>query len=291
MTTPAEFRRLANVYVATTVVMVGILLVWNASLAIDQFRQHQAELTERSAHAAADEIAVLVEGYRRSLQIFADENQELIGSVARWPQDIDTYTVLKNKIARYFPEQFSFTLADREGQTLLYGLEAQIGEACRVDIHSFASGMEDNPVYVHRGGGKDKEHFDIMSIWQNEQSEREVLFVSFRTDSLERILEHTEVAGHRIALVLKKQPTHVDVTTAANWPLFLPDRKISAVQREKVSQFVEIPGTGWAVSILPDEKLYPETYRSILVQSLLVFVCVLLITLIMRMMLLDDQIK
>lgn len=265
MTTPAEFRRLANVYVATTVVMVGILLVWNASVGISRFQQHQAELTERSALAAANEIALLVEGYRRSLQIFADENRELIDNVARWPQDMATYTLLKNKIVRYFPEQFSFTLADREGQTLLYGLEAQIGEACRVDIHAFASGMEDNPVHVHRGGGEDKEHFDIMSAWQNEQSEPGVLFVSFHTDSIERILEHTEVAGHRIALVLKKKPAHVDVTTAANWPLFSPDRKMTSVQQKHVSRFVDIPGTGWAVVILPDKKLYSETYRSILI--------------------------
>lgn len=291
MTKSEEFRRLANVYVATTVAMVGILLIWNISMSISLFKSHQSELAERSIHAAADEIELLINGYRRSLQIFADENRETINSVALWPQDIDSYTILKNKISRYFPEHFAFTLANQDGYTLLYGFERQIGDACRADIHSFTAGVGDNQVYVHRGAGEDKKHFDIMSIWQGTATYREVMFVSFRTGSLERILGNTEVAGHHIALVLSDQPDRIDLTTPQNHLVFSEDRVLTPDEQERVTGSLQIPGTRWNVVILPNEQLYSETYRSIVVQSLLIFVGFLLISLIMRMMLLDDQVK
>ena len=260
-------------------------------MSINLFKSHQSELAERSIHAAANEIELLIDGYRRSLQIFADENRETINSVALWPQDIDSYTILKNKISRYFPEHFAFTLANQDGYTLLYGFERQIGDACRADIHSFTTGIGDNQVYVHRGAGEDKKHFDIMSIWQGTAAYREVMFVSFQTGSLERILGNTEVAGHHIALVLRDQPDRIDLTTPQNRLVFSEDGVLTPDEQERITSALQIPGTRWNVVILPNEQLYSETYRSIVVQSLLIFVGFLLISLIMRMMLLDDQVK
>ena len=99
-------RKLANELIMVCLVMVGLLLVWNASQRIANFNDRQLELAEHSVKAAASEIGLFIKGYERAVKIFAEENNFFLNTLELWPQDMESYSLLQKKIDRYFPENF-----------------------------------------------------------------------------------------------------------------------------------------------------------------------------------------
>ena len=56
-------------------VMVGLLLVWNASQRIANFNDRQLELAEHSVKAAASEVGLFIRGYERAVRYLRGRKQ------------------------------------------------------------------------------------------------------------------------------------------------------------------------------------------------------------------------
>lgn len=289
VTKTGTLRKLANIFFIVCMSMVSVLLVWIVLLRLDNYDSRQTELEERSIKAAATEVNLLIKGYQRSIRIFADENKQLLASLAAWPQDIDQYTLLENKITKYFPEHFTFTLSNLEGSTLLEGFEGMVGERCRRDIHTFLSSNGQSNVHIHKGPEGVPLHFDIMAPWSADTSPSGVFFVSFKTDTLERMLDDTRVAGFRTMLVRQDDPEVVDMISQGGNIQPVSDTTIHPVDTNRFTLSIPIDGTLWDIVILPDDNRRSRIYRSILTQALLLFAGFLVVSLIMRMMLLDEE--
>jgi len=283
-----DSKRLANELIMVGLVMVGLLLVWSASQRIINFNARQMELAEHSVKAAASEVELLVRGYQRAVNIFAEENKFFLNTLELWPQDMESYSLLQEKIDRYFPEHFTFTLADSNGRTLLEGFEGLIGELCRQDIRAFSAAEGAYSIHRHEGPDGKQWHLDIMTYWQGSTSDKAVFFISFKMNRLERILENTQVPGHRLMLVRQDMPGQIDVTAPGNRAMLPADGRLDANAQRRISYSVPVPGVGWNVEILPDNTLYSQAHRSILIQTLLVFAGFIIISVIMRMILLDE---
>jgi len=282
-------KRLANELIMVSLVMVGLLLVWNASQQIVNFDERQRELAEHSVRAAASEVELFVRGYQRAVDIFAEENRFFLSTLELWPQDIEGYSLLQEKISRYFPEHLAFTLADSNGATLLEGFEEKVGKSCRQDIRSFSANKGEYGVCQHQAPTGEYRHFDIMSYWQGSESDHAIFFISFRMDRMEAILENTQVQGHQLMLVREGQPGHVEVTAASNRKFLPVDGELDEVTLRRVSSSLPVPGTQWNLIILPNNTLYSQAHRSILVQTMLMFIGFLMVSFVMRMILLDGE--
>jgi hypothetical protein len=282
-------RKLANELIMVCLVMVGLLLIWSASQRIVNFNDRQQELAEHSVKAAASEVELLVKGYQRAVKIFTEENKSFLGKLELWPQDMESYSLLQEKIDRYFPEHLTFTLADSNGRTLLEGFEGLVGERCRNDIRAFSSGDWGHSIHRHQGLTGQQPHFDVMSYWRGSKSDKAVFFISFRMDSLERVLKNTQVPGHQLMLVPRDMPGQIDATPPGNREKLSAGGQLGADELRHIRYSLPVPGTGWNVQILPDNALYSQTHRSILIQTLLVFAGFIIISVIMRMILLDEE--
>lgn len=282
-------RKLANELIMVCLVMVGLLLIWSASQRIVNFNDRQLELAEHSVKAAASEVELLVKGYQRAVNIFTEENRFFLNTLELWPQDMENYSLLQEKIDRYFPEHLTFTLADSSGRTLLEGFEGLVGERCRKDIRAFSSGEGVHSIRRHRGLTGQQPHFDIMSYWQGSNSDKAVFFISLKMNSLERILKNTQVPGHHLMLVPRDIPGQIDATPPGNRATLPADGRLGADEQRRISYSLPVPGTGWNAEILPDNALYSQAHRSILMQTLLVFAGFIIISVIMRMILLDEE--
>lgn len=283
-----DHTRLANIFVLVSMSMVLVMLAWNVTLRIDNFNIHQAELAEHCVNSAANAVELLVNGYKRAVRIFAEENEIVLDNVALWPQDIEIYTILKNKIDNYFPENFTFTLASNKGETLLEGLEGLVGERCRADISTVAIDHIEHQPYMHGDADGKSRHFDIMSYWKSNTSDKEVLFVSFKPDYLEQILKNTSVIGHHLILLRRNTPGLVDVSNSEQSKLSA-GKVLEPDVIQSISHSMPVPGTLWDAATLPEKGLYRDAYRSILIQSVLIFLGFLVISIIMRTILLDED--
>ena len=282
-----DYTRLANIFVLVSMSMVLVMLAWNVTLRIDNFNIHQAELAQHSVNSAADAVELLVDGYIRAVRIFAEENEVVLNNVTLWPQDIEIYTTLKKKVDKYFPDNFTFTLASSDGETRLEGFEGLVGNSCRTDISTLAINQSKYETYIHGGPDGKLRHFDIMSFWKSDTSENEVFFVSFKPDNLERILKNTSVIGHHLVLLRRNTPGLVDVSDN-NLPELSASKALEPDTLKRISHSIPVPGTLWDVAILPEKELYRDAYKSILLQSVLIFFGFLVISIIMRTILLDE---
>jgi hypothetical protein len=282
-----ESSRQANLYVLISLSMMTILLIWNATLRVDNFAKRQTELADHSVQAAADEVALLINGYKRSVHIFADDNQAHISRVAEWPQDAGLYVILEKRITTFFPEYFAFTIADNSGTTLLEGFEGLVGPRCQNDIHKFAV-SKSQAVYMHHGRADVPPHFDIMAHWGADKQSGNIIFISYKTDTLKRTLANIGVAGHHIYLLRRDDPGLIDLAITGNDESLPVNKRLDPEEMQRISYSVPVPGTLWDVAILPDKALYADAYSSILVQSLIVFIGFLIISIIMRMLLLNE---
>ena len=282
-------RKLANELIMVCLVMVGLLLVWNASQRIVNFNERQQQLAEHSVRAAASEVGLFIKGYQRAVDIFAEENRTFLSTLELWPQDMETYSLLKEKIARYFPEHFTFTLADSNGTTLLEGFEGLVSKRCREDIQIFAANEGEYSINRHQSPEGEHRHFDIMSFWQGSESDEAVFFISFRMARLESILKNTQVPGHQLMLVRQDRPGYIDAIAESNRGNLPADDQLDDDSQRRISYSLPVSGTRWNLIILPDDTLYSQAHRSILMQAMLVFIGFLVVCFIMRMILLDEE--
>ena len=282
-------RKLANELIMVCLVMVGLLLVWNASQRIVNFNEHQQELAEHSVRSAASEVELFIKGYQRAVDIFAEENRTFLSTLELWPQDMESYLLLQEKIARYFPEHLTFTLADSNGTTLLEGFEGLIGKHCKEDIQIFAANEGEYSINRHQSPEGDYSHFDIMSYWQGSESDESVFFISFKMDRLGNILENTRVSGHQLMLVRQDKPGYIDATSESNRENLPADDQLDDDAQRRISFSLPVSGTHWNLVILPDNTLYSQAHRSILMQVMLMFIGFLVVCFIMRMILLDEE--
>ncbi len=283
-----DSTRLANIFVLVSMSMVFVMLAWNVTLRIDNFNIHQAELADHCVNSAANAVELLVNGYKRAVRIFSEENEIVMNNVALWPQDIEIYSILKNKIDKYFPDNFSFTLASNKGETRLEGFEGLVGNNCKADIRNFAVDDKDYQAYIHGGPDEKLRHFDIMSYWKSDTADNEVFFVTFKPDYLEHILKNTSVIGHHLVLLRRNTPGLVDVSNSSQSELSA-GKVLEPDVMQRISHTMPVPGTLWDVAILPKKELYRDAYRSILIQSVLIFLGFLVISIIMRTILLDEN--
>jgi len=283
-----ESSRQANLFVLICLSMMTILLIWNAALRVDNFDTRQSELAEHSAHAAADEITLLINGYKRAVHIFAEDNQAYIRSMAEWPQDAGLYAILRERITTFFPEHFTFTIADPDGNIVLKGFDGRIGPQCRQDLRKFAASGGEQPVYIHRGEDDRTTHFDVMARWGGAKPDGGIFFISFRTDTLLRTLANTGVAGHDSYLLHHADAGLVELAVTGSGEAVPGGTRLGSNTMRRVSQTLPVPGTLWNVAILPNQSLYPGAYSSILVQCLIIFIGFLVISIIMRMLLLNE---
>jgi hypothetical protein len=128
-----------------------------------------------------------------------------------------------------------------------------------------------------------------MSHWKGSESDHAVFFISFRMGRLEDILENTQVPGHQLMLVREDKQGYVDVTAASNRKFLPADGQLEDVALRRVSSSLPVPATRWNLIILPNNTLYSQAHRSILVQTLLMFIGFLVVSFIMRMILLDGE--
>ena len=284
-----QARKLANELILVSLVMVGLLLVWDATTRISGFNDRQRQLAMQSVKAAASELQTYIQGYQRAVDIFAEENRFFLSNVELWPQDKTLYAELEEKIVRFFPDALSFTIADQHGETLLPGQEELVGPMCRDDLKAFAVSKDVHETYRHQSPSGKYPHFDLMTRWEGSSSADEIFFISIKTDRIEEVLQHANVLGHRLMLVRRNDPASVEIIPPDNRDVLPEDGRLGDKEMRLISATSPVVNTRWDVVVLPGNTLYSEAHRNILVRSILIFMGFVVVSAIMRMILLDED--
>ncbi|MCB1735404.1 MAG: response regulator [Gammaproteobacteria bacterium] len=263
--------------------MVGTLIAWNASRSYQDFLDAQKELTHSAATTAADELGLFVKELRRSVGIFAREQNTLIWAMAQDPESEGVYDSLRDKVQIHFPEFAALNVADEKGEPLMLDMSGAIGELCRRNIRSFVVEQHHHEVRIHPA--PDAYHFDVMVNWEVDPSLKApnsgVLFVSFKVDTLARILNHAAPPRHRLFLTLLTDPGLIEVSEDGTRDNLQRDIRLSADELARISATAPVKDTLWQVVVLPDAGMQRAQWYDIVVLASGVFLGFVGVTLAM----------
>ncbi|MEN8180514.1 MAG: EAL domain-containing protein [Pseudomonadota bacterium] len=254
-------------FVGIFLALVGFLLAAIAVQRIDTFSDYHTTLAENTVVLVGNEINQLIGEKRRLLYLFTNYEKALIGRMAEEPENTEVASQLKERVLSYFPDAFSFTLADNNGNPLLDDFESRIGQMCQQEIINFTLELDHHP-QIHPNFMQ--YHYDTMV--QLESPEGYVFFVSFQTGSIQNLLRLSGRHKHNLVLLNTETSDLIEVTADGNrYELSLENPILSLDEQRRILAERHITGTHWRLVDIGDPELVSEFATEAVDQAVLVF--------------------
>ncbi len=244
-------------------VLLSALIVFFTDRDIDTHESTQRTILDASIEKAGYTVEIFIDTRRRHIEAFSKDNADLIRGYVDSPEDQEARATIDTRLRLWFPEYFTFTVADTAGNDLIDDLEGFVGRICQASIQSFAearSGQEDtghmDEVVIHPMANN--YHFDIMAPWRPSRELAGVFFVSFFPGSIAEILRSFESPGHRLVLVNRDRPGLIEVTAKGARDVISTTREInlSAEETEAILHRKPINGSRWELVGYPAAGLF-----------------------------------
>jgi len=241
-------------YALITLVMVGIILAWQAWKSTENFREYHHQLAVTSVTGAADELELLLSELQRSMQLFANDHRALLEDIATDSGNDATWVLLEKAVQNYFPEYFGLTLTNAAGEVLRPDFESTVGELCQQDIHTFIDDGYAQQGYIHPNPlGY---HFDVMVPWGDKDKPQGVFFLGFFPDILARTLQRVQLPGHALLLLRKDTVDLIEVTSQGVRTDLQRDFRLSEDELARILFSRTLANSRWDLVDLPDQHLF-----------------------------------
>ncbi len=258
-------NRYATLFLSLLMLAVFSLVSWFSFDSYRRFAAHQSSLSDQSVKNTANEISHMISFLRRSVGLFAQQEALLLARLASQPDDRQAYDILRDKVRRYFPDHFAFTIANLAGTPLLKRSDPLLKTKCRRDLKFFADQHMAPQIYMHQFSSQSKYHFDVMTRYGLAGAVPALFFVSFDIKHVVRLMNHGRVSGHQMYLSEKSKSDGFNAlkTDMKNTRLFQVDEEGMRHFTEKldisnVLSTMKIAGTNWHVL----DQVQPKLYRS-----------------------------
>ena len=265
--------------VAVFLLMIGLVLGWNAYMSDKAFREHHLGIAGQSVNGAANEITLMIRGLRTSLELLMHGHQDLLRRLAQDPENTEAHARLARVLGNYFPEYYAFTIAGTDGRLIYDDFGERIGKLCRADLRRFAAGKHPAGVYIHPGPSE--YHFDVMLPWNHNPARPGVFFVSFKPDLVARLLRNSESPGHRLLLVRRDTADLIEITAAGSRDKMQRPLRLSPEEQKRILYSMPVEETQWQLVDLPDASLFAGYRGRIVNQIILVTALFLLVSVFM----------
>ena len=241
-------------YALITLVMVGVMLTWQAWKSTEDFREYHHQLAITSVTGAADELELLLSELQRSMQLFASDHLDLLEEIASETGNDATWMLLESAVQRHFPEYFALTVTNAAGEVLRPDFDSVVGEMCQRDIHTFIGDGYSQQGYIHPNPlGY---HFDVMVPWGKADKPQGVFFLGFYPDILTRTLQRIQPPGHALLLLRSDEVDLIEVTGQGTRSDLQRDFRLSTDELARILYTRPITNSRWDLVDLPERQLF-----------------------------------
>jgi len=277
----AGLSSVSSIFGVVFFVLLSMLIVFFTNRDIDTHESTQSAILNASVEKAGYTVENFIHTRRRHIQAFSRDNADLIRRYVDNPENLDVRAIIDVRLRRWFPEYFTFTVADTEGNDLIDDLEGFVGAICQASIQSFAAagagqggaGHMDE-VVIHPMANN--YHFDIMAPWRPGRELAGVFFVSFFPGSISEILRSFESPGHRLVLVNRDRAGLIEVTAKGARDVISTTRAIhlSTDETNAILHRKPINGSRWELVGYPDARLF-DAYAADAWRDATILICAL----------------
>ncbi|WP_417671760.1 diguanylate cyclase [Roseibium sp.] len=258
------------VFAMVSGVVAIIIFVFLGAREVNNFKAKLSVELEGSATRAQTYIAEFVELRNVMVRAFAEDHNELLEKMLRFPDDLIAQNAVEELVTAYFPSHFAFVAQDADGVFVPDDLGEFVGDACRADMSSYSGVLKD----LSEGGRILSEnamlyepfihpqpynyHFDLTSHWESATGKSGLLMISFPPNQLVKILAGHEVPGHNLMLLRKDRSDLIEVTSEGWRENIQREGLLSEDELSRVQFRMPINGTRWEVAYLPSQEVIDD---------------------------------
>lgn len=240
--------------VVSAIVLVGGTVLQLTHREISAFEDRHVSIIESETKEAALAIEAFLAGQRRHVRTFALEKSGLLDVYSQNIENPKLRAEIDESLARWFPNYFTFTIANVKGEDLVNDLEGLVGPACQQNIQEYVASIQqetaEHAVFqsvIHPQ--PHNYHFDVMAPWQGPDGLQGVFFVSFYPETVQKILNSHQSPGHFLALVHKQRDNLIEITAdgardhiSTHRDIYLSDLEIENIRSRR-----DVDGSLWRV--------------------------------------------
>jgi len=234
-------------------VLVAVVLGILANARIDSFRDYHNAIAQESVSSGAQIVENFIAERKRLVYLFAQDNIEYIKRIAADPDNIAIQEEFQQRIKRYFPDHFSYTIADTQGVPYVEDFDGLVGDLCKQDLMSYANtGTQSPRIHPH----PDVYHFDI-SAKIKEETNTYIMFISFHADLLGSFIKSAQTKDHQVALLIEDASFLIEATEmGARDKLDRIDFRMTDSEQARIITKQTIPNTSWTIVDMHTPELF-----------------------------------
>lgn len=198
-----------NRYTSYVVGLLGFIFLF---LAIDiyykyqQFSDYHKKISEKTVSSTGAEIEQILLSEKRRLDLFADQEQELLTELYLAPNNPIKQQSIKTKIDKYFPDMLEYSIADSEGNIRLNQEAFEVYSTCRQNIIQMAEHGKPALLNIHNRTNTKKQHYDLMVQLPN----RSIFFISYHIDPIIKLLAKRQSEHHWLFVVNRQKSSQLE---------------------------------------------------------------------------------
>jgi len=262
-------------------------IAWTGYARFHDFKDYHTSIAHEVTSSTKESIKRYISERRRLVSIFANSNKDIIIELINNPDDDDIRDVISDRLRYFFPNHFTFTIADEDGNPFYADFDGLIGDQCINEIKGFTRTKQHFP-RLHPN--PELYHFDIMVPFEYEQSTA-TFFVSFDVDLIGNILRNAQVPRHELMLIMQVSERKVIeiVEQGARIKLDRLDFRLEKNELERILFERKVEGTSWIIADFRSDTLYSDYVQKLAIELFVIFVLILLTTSLMLVYIRREQ--
>lgn len=216
--------------------------------------------------------------------------------ITEWINDLENpekYQAVKTIITRFFPNHYSFTLANSEGHAIWDDLGETIGEKCLTELYEYT---HSSPTLAHPTRPEEQRyhistihpapssyHYDVF-VPIAHLGEAKTLLISFEQKNLIEILANRQSVNHRLMIIDEKNANLIELTGSGGRDTIprafnLSDEENALIQ-SGIGGKKTIAHTRWSVVDMIDPAVRDQKYHQMIIGISITALTTLLLALI-----------
>lgn len=244
--------RLTLILISLAFLILAAATVYFSFQEIRAFEVRHVTTLTTQVDEAANDVEQFIESRQSLVQTFAFEKQTDLNALELDTSDDHKHAHISASLTRWFPNYFTFTIADESGTDLVDDFDGFVGPQCKQNIQEYVKSLRHSPAehvsyktVIHPQANN--YHFDVMAPWVDDDHVKGAFFVSFRPDSLAHILKSHQSDGHYLALLNKDRGSLIEVNADGARDQIAASRDINLTEEElqQIYHSNDISGSQW----------------------------------------------
>ena len=261
-------------------IIFAVILFWSTTERQESYDSYQFHMGQKAAENAKDAVINALDSRKRFVNLFVEENIDLIRELSKFPDNEELFELVKQKLLRYIPDLFTINITTEFAELLIDDFEGFTGPVCLNDVRLFAESGE-HLVRVHPN--HILYHYDVLTSFQREEQTL-MFFASFNLDVIKTALQHSSPQGHELVLIRETPEMLLEVTESGgrNTIKNRLDFRLTENEISRVLSKTKIPGTDWIVLDMIDPSQAKAFNKKLIVDHSIVFIIFTLLLVMVR---------